>query len=100
MVFDNFLYIFIFSVIKFSFKYWNILATHAGLGIVNSENVFKVCDEPHPLMLSKMPDHCIEGQIDEAVAVVTKLFNYGYASEDIIQNIFKWVFVFLWIGFY
>ena len=56
---------------------------------VNSENVFKVCDEPHPLMLSKMLDHCIEGQIDEAVAIVTKLFNYGYASEDIIQNIFK-----------
>jgi len=56
---------------------------------VNSENVFKVCDEPHPLMLSKMLDHCIEGQIDEAVAIVTKLFNFGYASEDIIQNIFK-----------
>lgn len=64
-------------------------ATHSGLGIVNSENVFKVCDEPHPLMLSKMLDHCIEGQIDEAVAIVTKLFNFGYASEDIIQNIFK-----------
>merc|ERR1719379_1873390 len=36
-----------------------------------------------------MLDHCIEGQIDEAVAIVTKLFNFGYASEDIIQNIFK-----------
>jgi len=67
----------------------NLQATHSGLGIVNSENVFKVCDEPHPLMLSKMLDHCIEGQIDEAVAIVTKLFNFGYASEDIIQNIFK-----------
>jgi len=67
----------------------NLQATHSGLGIVNSENVFKVCDEPHPLMLSKMLDNCIEGQVDDAVAIVTKLFNFGYASEDIIQNIFK-----------
>jgi len=31
----------------------NIQATHSGLGVVNGENVFKVCDEPHPLLLSR-----------------------------------------------
>jgi len=67
----------------------NIQATHSGLGLVNSENVFKVCDEPHPLLLSSMFDHCLEGKIDDAIAIVTKLYSFGYAAEDIIQNIFK-----------
>ena len=68
----------------------NIQATHSGLGVVNAENVFKVCDEPHPLLLTSMLDHCIKREIDEAIAIVIKLYRLGYASEDIIQNIFRY----------
>lgn len=56
---------------------------------MNSENVFKVCDEPHPLMISKMFDNALEGEVDKACGIVRQLYNYGYASEDIIQNIFR-----------
>lgn len=67
----------------------NLQATHSGLGVVNSENVFKVCDEPHPLMISKMFDHCLSGSVDQACGIVRQLYHYGYAAEDIIQNIFR-----------
>ena len=36
-----------------------------------------------------MLDHCIKREIDEAIAIVMKLYKLGYASEDIIQNIFR-----------
>merc|ERR1719222_201275 len=33
----------------------NLQSTHEGFGFVKSENVFKVCDEPHPLLVKDMP---------------------------------------------
>merc|ERR1712241_1336426 len=37
----------------------NLQSTHEGFGFVKSENVFKVCDEPHPLLIKDMLDHCV-----------------------------------------
>ena len=31
----------------------NLQSTHAGFGVVNDENVFKVCDQPHPLVVKR-----------------------------------------------
>ncbi|XP_057656305.1 replication factor C subunit 2 [Diorhabda carinulata] len=67
----------------------NLQSTHNGFGEVNSENVFKVCDEPHPMLIKDMLQHCIEGDIRKAYKVVELLWNLGYAAEDIIKNIFK-----------
>lgn len=47
----------------------NLQSTHNGFGIVNSENVFKVCDEPHPLLIKDMLNYCIEGEIRKAYKV-------------------------------
>jgi len=49
----------------------NLQSTVQGFGHLNSENVFKVCDEPHPLLIKDMLDHCIKGNIDEAYSVCT-----------------------------
>ncbi|CBY20856.1 unnamed protein product [Oikopleura dioica] len=67
----------------------NLQATHSGLGVVNSDNVFKVCDEPHPLMISKMLDFCLERKTNEATGIIRQLYNYGYACEDIITTVFR-----------
>ncbi|KRT80878.1 AAA protein [Oryctes borbonicus] len=67
----------------------NLQSTHNGFGIVNSENVFKVCDEPHPLLIKEMLKDCINGDIRKAYKVIDHLWTLGYASEDIIKNIFK-----------
>ena len=56
---------------------------------MNSENVFKVCDEPHPLLIKEMLSHCAKNDLDPAYKVVKHLWNLGYSAEDIITNIFR-----------
>lgn len=67
----------------------NLQSTNSGFGYINSENVFKVCDEPHPLWVKSMLGHCVDGNIDEAYKVVEQLWALGYSPEDIIGNIFR-----------
>lgn len=47
----------------------NLQSTHEGFGFVKAANVFKVCDEPHPLLIKDMLGHCVKADIDEAYKV-------------------------------
>ncbi|OQR71477.1 replication factor C subunit 2-like [Tropilaelaps mercedesae] len=67
----------------------NLQSTHVGLGHVNGENVFKVCDEPHPLIIKEIIEFCAKGDINEAYARMKTLHSMGYAAEDIISNMFR-----------
>jgi len=67
----------------------NLQSTYEGFGFVKSENVFKVCDEPHPLLIKDMLSHCVKADIDEAYKVLSHLWKLGYSPEDIISNIFR-----------
>ncbi|XP_013916080.1 PREDICTED: replication factor C subunit 2 [Thamnophis sirtalis] len=67
----------------------NLQSTHSGFGFINSENVFKVCDEPHPLLVKEMIGHCVNANIDEAYKILAHLWKLGYSPEDIIGNIFR-----------
>lgn len=67
----------------------NLQSTNSGFGYINSENVFKVCDEPHPLLVKSMLGHCEKGNVDEAYKVLEHLWGLGYSPEDIIGNIFR-----------
>merc|ERR1711923_696194 len=67
----------------------NLQSTYEGFGFVRSENVFKVCDEPHPLLIKDMLNHCVKADIDEAYKVLSHLWKLGYSSEDIVTNVFR-----------
>lgn len=67
----------------------NLQSTVSGFGFVNPENVFKVCDEPHPLLVKEMLNHCIQSDIDEAYKILAHLWKMGYSAIDIITNIFR-----------
>jgi len=67
----------------------NLQSTYGGFGYVNSENVFKVCDEPHPLMIKDMLMQCSESNLDEAYKIMLQLWKMGYSPEDIITNVFR-----------
>jgi len=67
----------------------NLQSTYEGFGFVKSDNVFKVCDEPHPLLIKDMLTHCVKADIDEAYKVLAHLWKLGYSPEDIITNIFR-----------
>ncbi|XP_012678815.1 replication factor C subunit 2 isoform X1 [Clupea harengus] len=67
----------------------NLQSTNSGFGFINSENVFKVCDEPHPLLVKSMLEHCVDANIDGAYKIIEQLWSLGYSPEDIIGNIFR-----------
>lgn len=67
----------------------NLQSTYNGFKHVNSEHVFKVCDEPHPMLIKDMLTHCSKGDLNEAYKILHHLWKLGYASEDIIVNIFR-----------
>ncbi|XP_051537454.1 replication factor C subunit 2 isoform X1 [Myxocyprinus asiaticus] len=67
----------------------NLQSTNSGFGYINSENVFKVCDEPHPLLVKGMLEKCVNANIDEAYKIIEQLWSLGYSPEDIIGNIFR-----------
>lgn len=67
----------------------NLQSTFYGFGMVSGDNVFKVCDEPHPLLIKEMIGHCTQGKIDEAYKIMAHLWQLGYSPEDIITSIFR-----------
>lgn len=67
----------------------NLQSTTEGFGYVNSENVFKVCDEPHPLLIKDMLIHCSQSNMDQAYQIMNQLWKLGYSPEDIITNVFR-----------
>jgi len=67
----------------------NLQSTYQGFGFVNADNVFKVCDEPHPQLIKNMLHECVKGSYDQAYTTVDHLWKMGYSGEDIITNIFR-----------
>ena len=67
----------------------NLQSTHEGFGFVKSENVFKVCDEPHPILVKDMLDHCVKMDIEQSYKIMAHLWKLGYSSEDIVTSIFR-----------
>jgi replication factor C subunit 2/4 len=67
----------------------NLQSTHNGFGHINNENVFKVCDEPHPLLIKQMIENCTEQKLEEAINILSHLWKLGYSADDIITVIFR-----------
>lgn len=49
----------------------------------------QVCDEPHPVLIKDMLQHCVNGNIDEAYKTMAHLWRLGYSPEDIITIVFR-----------
>lgn len=67
----------------------NLQSTVSGFDFVNSENVFKVVDQPHPVVVQKMVEACNKKDIDAALESLKELWDKGYSSVDIITTMFK-----------
>ena len=64
-------------------------STVSGFNHISQENVFRVCDVPHPLKMKEAIEKCRIGEMAEAVDIVMKLWGAGYAATDIIQTLFR-----------
>jgi len=67
----------------------NLQSTYSGLGFVNGENVFKVCDQPHPIIIQSMLRACHKGQINQAMEKLDELWTQGYSAVDIVTTLFR-----------
>lgn len=65
----------------------NLQSTVAGHSLVNAENVFKIVDSPHPLIVRKM---LTADTLDESLAILKcDLWDRGYSSVDIVTTSFR-----------
>ena len=67
----------------------NLQSTWSGFGFVSQDNVFKICDQPHPVLVRSMIKHCQKAEIDEALARIDGLWEQGYSAVDIVTTIFR-----------
>ncbi|KAJ2044646.1 replication factor C subunit 4 [Coemansia sp. S16] len=72
----------------------NLQSTASGFGLIAPDNVFRVCDQPHPVVIRKMLESCGRGEVDDAVACITVLWTQGYSAVDIITSVFRVVKVY------
>ncbi|CAN0224405.1 unnamed protein product, partial [Phaeothamnion confervicola] len=67
----------------------NLQSTHSGFEHVTQENVFKVCDQPHPKTVLAILKACVAGESLDAARQMKALYDTGYSSNDIIGTVFK-----------
>jgi len=67
----------------------NTQSTFHGFGRVTADNVFKVCDQPHPLVLKQFIAKCLAVDLDGAISELRYLWKEGYSAIDIIQTVFR-----------
>lgn len=67
----------------------NLQSTHDGFEEITEENVFKVCDEPPPIVIQKIIDSCMKQRLAEAEKNLAHLYSLGYCTEDIISSMFR-----------
>ena len=67
----------------------NLQSTWSGFSFVSGDNVFKVCDQPHPIIVQSMIRACSQGDIENSVIKLRELWDQGYSAVDIIVTIFR-----------
>lgn len=67
----------------------NLQSTYDGFESVTEENVFKVCDEPPPVVLQNIIECCLKLNFDEAEKCLKHLYKLGYCTEDIVSSMFR-----------
>jgi replication factor C subunit 2/4 len=67
----------------------NLQATHTGFGDVTPANVFKVCDQPHPVAVRNVLGNCAAGRLEDAYTELKALCDAGYSAVDVVTTLFR-----------
>jgi replication factor C subunit 2/4 len=67
----------------------NLQATFSAFGSITPENVFKVCDQPDPVVVKNLLAYCIEHKTRTALIALKELWDRGYCASDLITIIFR-----------
>jgi replication factor C subunit 2/4 len=66
----------------------NLKITFSAYGEVNSENVYVLCDIPHPMIIENIMESCYKKEIERAFELLHQLTDDGYSSADICSGMF------------
>lgn len=67
----------------------NLQSTFSGFGFISPDAVFKVCDQPHPIVITAMIQSCVKSDIDGAMEKLEELWGQGYSAIDIVTTLFR-----------
>lgn len=67
----------------------NLQSTWSGFAFVGAEQVYKVCDQPHPAKVRKILMDCTKGDIATAMGGLEELVVAGYSPVDIVTTLFR-----------
>ncbi|KAF6766618.1 P-loop containing nucleoside triphosphate hydrolase protein [Ephemerocybe angulata] len=67
----------------------NLQSTHSGFGFISGDNVFKVCDQPHPIIVQTIIRSCLKSDVDTALEKLHELWGQGYSAVDIVVTLFR-----------
>jgi len=67
----------------------SLQATYAGFNMISDENVYKVCDVPHPHQIRKILDHVKICDIKNAILTLNCLLKKGFSTLDFISTLFR-----------
>jgi len=67
----------------------NLQSTFSGFGHVNQESVFKVCDQPHPMVVAAVVKQCLAVDYDGAWRSLKQLLDSGYSPVDVVTTLFR-----------
>jgi replication factor C subunit 2/4 len=67
----------------------NLQSTASGFGFVSGEAVFKVCDQPHPVLVQAIIRACHKADVDTSMDKLSELWGHGYSAVDIVTTLFR-----------
>ncbi|ODV86801.1 hypothetical protein CANARDRAFT_195883 [[Candida] arabinofermentans NRRL YB-2248] len=67
----------------------NLQSTFYGFKLLNSKNVYKIVDSPHPIIINNMLLKCYNGEFNNSLIILDKLWLKGYSAIDIVTTSFK-----------
>lgn len=67
----------------------NLQSTFNAYGMISEENVFRICDQPHPVILQQCLALCYCRDMYGASQIITKQLEEGYACIDILKTLFR-----------
>lgn len=63
----------------------NLQAIHTCYGKVTIDNIYKLCDLPHPVIINSIFQECINKKLMGAIEQLNKLKEYGCSYTDIVH---------------
>ena len=58
-------------------------------GCITPENVYRVCDQPHPALIGGIIEFCLRADPDAALVLLEQLCAKGYAPVDLVTTFFR-----------